>query len=352
MANVIDRTPVMATPSFLSDKVQAVFDRALLLRAVDNQIFDRYGIAKTIPTNSNAKKGFAMRYKNVLPATTPIAEYDGTNIKRPNKIVREEVEFEVNHYGDYITLTDELKMYDFRQIQSDFLDVMGDQASLTVDTVTRDILRAGTNVVYADGGASRLAVVDGAKILTENDFKIMAVKLKNQRGKKFKGVITGSTKIGTQPVRSAFTGIVHPSQTEDLRNLTGWKNVETYADYSKSEEDEVGMIGDFRIVESTNNDPVVQTGTDTNDYNVYLGLFMAQEAYATVSLRGKKTIETIVKPVGSAGSDDPLNQYGTIGWKAYHGAVILNQKWLIRTEAIASIEDADVKHHYDHTPIA
>jgi N4-gp56 family major capsid protein len=336
----------MDTGSFLSSKVQAVYDRKLLRRAVDNQVFDRFGQAKTIPSNSNAKKAFAYRYKNILPATTPIAEYDGSNIKRPNKIVREEVEYAVNHYGDYIVYTDELDLYDFDNIQASFLDILGDQASITIDTIRRDVLRGGTNVVYADGATDRGEVATGAKKLTTNDFKIMSVKLKNQRALKFKSVITGSTAIGTQPIRSAYIGITSPEVVEDLRDLVGWKNVETYSDYSKAIEDEVGSMGDFRVIESTNNEPVDVSGT-----NVYLSLFMGKDAYATTTIRGKKGIQTKVKPLGSAGAEDPLDQYGTIGWKAIAGAAILNEAWLVRAESTASIEDGAQKHYYDYTPI-
>lgn len=333
----------------LSANILAVYDRKLLKRATDALMFDKFGMAKSIPANSNTKKAFAYRYKNILPATTPLAEYDGTNIKAENKIVREEVEYAVGHYGDYLIYSDELDLYDLDNITSSFLDVLGDQASLTQDTINRNVLRGGTNVVYADAQVSRLAVVDNAKTLVANDFKIMALKLKNQRGQKFKKVISGTTAIGTTPVRSAYMGIVHPSVTEDLRNLTGWKNVETYSDYSKAIEEEVGSIGDFRICESTNNDPVVQVGTDTNDHNVYLSLFMAKDAYAVTTLRGKSGIQTKVKPLGSAGSQDPLDQYGTIGWKAIFGCAILNEAWLIRGESVATIEDATAKHYFDLT---
>ena len=130
----------------------------------------------------------------------------------------------------------------------------------------------------------------------------MAVKLKNQRAKKFKRVVTGTTKIGTTPIRSAYLGIVSPEVTEDLRLLTGWKNVEDYADYSKSiSEDEVGSISDFRCIESTNNAPVDEAGT-----NIYLSLFFGENAYCTTTLRGRKGITTKVKALGSAGSEDPL----------------------------------------------
>ncbi|MCK5665190.1 MAG: hypothetical protein KAI17_16990, partial [Thiotrichaceae bacterium] len=79
MSGLIARVPVLSTSGFLSSKVQAVYDRMLLERATANQIFDIGAQAKSIPANSNAKTAFAYRYKNVLPATTPIAEYDGSN---------------------------------------------------------------------------------------------------------------------------------------------------------------------------------------------------------------------------------------------------------------------------------
>lgn len=340
---------VQGTSGRLSAKILAVYDRKLLSRVVATQVFDMFGQARTIPAGSNTKTAFAYRYKNILPATTPLAEYNGSNIKAENKIVREEVTYSVGHYGDYIKYSDELDLYDLDNITASFLDVLGDQASLTVDTIRRDVLRGGTNVVFADGGTSRLSVADGLKILTENDFKIMQIKLKNQGAKKFKKVITGTTAIGTQPIRSAYMGIVSPEVTEDLRDLTGWKNVETYADYAKAIENEVGSIGDFRIIETTNNEPVVQKNTAGSDVNIYLSYFMGEDAYATVSLRGKNGIQTKVKPLGSAGADDPLDQYGTIGWKAITGCAILNQAWLIRTESVASIEDATTKHYYDYT---
>ena len=61
MSGLISRTPVMGSAGFLSTKVQAVFDRMLLERAVDSQLFDIGAQVKSIPANSNAKKAFAFR---------------------------------------------------------------------------------------------------------------------------------------------------------------------------------------------------------------------------------------------------------------------------------------------------
>ena len=53
--------------------------------------------------------------------------------------------------------------------------------------------------------------------------------------------------------------------------------------------------------------------------------------------------------LGSSGALDPLDQFGTIGWKAIAGCAILNEAWLIRMESVATLEDGAVKHYNDYT---
>lgn len=348
MSGLTTRTPVQGTSGKLSSKVQAVYDRMMLERAVQNQVFDLGAQRRVVPTNSNAKTGFARRYKGLLPATTPLAEYNGSNIKGPNKIVLEEVTYSVKTYGDYVTYSDDLDLFDYDNIADTYFDILSDQASLTVDTIRRNTLRGGSNVIYANGATSRLTVADGTKKLTLADFKLMKIKLQKQGAKKFTKIIPASTKIGTTPIRPAYIGICSPEQIEDLRDLAGWKDVEAYADSGKAMPNEVGSIHDFRIIESDNNDPIANQGTSANK-NVYLGYFMGKDAYATTSLRGKGGIMAKIKPLGSSGSEDPLDQYGTIGWKAIFGCDILNEAWLIRTEATATIEDSSARHYIDYS---
>ena len=76
---------------------------------------------------------------------------------------------------------------------------------------------------------------------------------------------------------------------------------------------------------------------------------MAMDAYATTTIRGKGGIKTIVKKLGSSGALDPLDQFGTIGWKLIAGCAILNEAWLIRIESVATLEDGAVKHYNDYT---
>ncbi len=345
MAYPIKNTkPVMGTSGFSSTKAQAIYDKILLTRVVQNRVHSYGAQNRKIRKNSNAKKGFAYRYKNMLPALTPLAQYDGTNIIRPNKIVREEVEYGIEFYGDYVTVTDELDLLDYDNIKDSFLDILGDQAALTADTLTRDKLYSGTNVIYAKSSADRAAVATGKVVFEDKDFDLAELKLRNQGAKKFTKAIEASVKIATRAIKPAYIAIVAPAITHDLRDLSGWREVTDYADYSKRIDDnEVGSRGAFRFLESDNAKPVDVSGT-----NVWQTIVFGEDAYAEVQLRGKGKVKTLVE--GFGGKGDPLSQYQTLGWKMTFGAAILNQAWLIRLESVSTLEDKSVKHYMDYTP--
>ena len=69
--------------------------------------------------------------------------------------------------------------------------------------------------------------------------------------------------------------------------------------------------------------------------DVYSTLFIADDAYGTTQVTGGG-LQHIVKPLGSGGSSDPLDQRGTVGWKALKAAKILVQQYMVRVESTAT----------------
>ena len=62
-------------------------------------------------------------------------------------------------------------------------------------------------------------------------------------------------------------------------------------------------------------------------------LVFGADAYGVIDVDGSGTMETIIKPVGSSGSLDPLNQRATVGAKvAAYAAKVLNPLWLVKIE--------------------
>lgn len=64
---------------------------------------------------------------------------------------------------------------------------------------------------------------------------------------------------------------------------------------------------------------------------VFSCLFLGKDAYGVVDVEGGN-MQVIVKPKGSGGTTDPLDQRSTIGWKAMEVAKILHPERIIRLE--------------------
>lgn len=67
--------------------------------------------------------------------------------------------------------------------------------------------------------------------------------------------------------------------------------------------------------------------------DVHSTLIFGKDAYGMVDVAGSGALQIIIKPHGSAGTSDPLNQRATVGAKvAAYAAKILNELWIIRIE--------------------
>lgn len=79
-------------------------------------------------------------------------------------------------------------------------------------------------------------------------------------------------------------------------------------------------------------DPETKTAMD-----VHSTLIFGKDAYGVVDVAGSSALQIIIKPHGSAGTQDPLDQRATVGAKvAAYTAVILNELWLLRIEHAVS----------------
>ena len=62
-------------------------------------------------------------------------------------------------------------------------------------------------------------------------------------------------------------------------------------------------------------------------------LVLGRNAYGLVDIDGSMAVQSIIKPAGSAGTADPLDQQSTVGWKVpAFTSKILMPEWLIRIE--------------------
>lgn len=83
---------------------------------------------------------------------------------------------------------------------------------------------------------------------------------------------------------------------------------------------------------------IVPYGGGAGGAPVYSTLVYAQDSYGSVELGGTgRNVRIIIKPVGSSGAEDPLDQRGTIAWKVQgFCTVILQDDFIVRLESGAT----------------
>lgn len=374
----------------LSDEMKTYYSDYLIDLVEPHLVHDQFAQKKNIPKGSGKTIEFR-KYSPLAKALTPLVEGvtpDG------NKLSVSVITAEVYQYGDYITLSDILTLTGIDNNIVQATKILGSQAGRTLDTVTREVMAGGTNVLYAPDIKSADTEVIGRQFITSNN------KFTADCAFQAKAILGGMNAV---PIDESYVAIIHPYAAYDLMRDPEWIDVKKYDsdDYYKGE---IGKIGGLRFVESTEakifcgddlasdsrnlkvssvaDKTVTFTGgtvaadslvgrmviIESNVYEVasntastivltetpasgtvkandiiYPGeggaegcavfavTVIGENAYATTALEGAG-LEHIFKPLGSAGAADPLNQRASAGWKATKAAERLVEEYMLRVE--------------------
>ena len=310
-------------------EVNNFYDRTLLERAVPLFVHTRWAQIRDIPRKSGTMTIKFRRYGSLSAATTPLTE--GVTPSGSQLSVTD-ITATAQQYGDYVTLTDVLQFSSVDPILTETAEILGEQAGDTLDQLTRDILAAGTNVQYASTATAR-SEITSSMTLNASEVRQMVRTLKNNNARKITRMVNPSSGYNTVPLNSCYVGIVHPNTTFDLKSDSSFVPVEKYPSKKDIMEGEVGAIDEIRFVETTN--AKVFSGAGSGGIDVYGTIILGADAYGITRISGE-ALKNIVKPLGSAGTADPLDQRSTSGWKATFVAKILNNDFMGRIEHAVS----------------
>lgn len=312
-------------------EVNNFYDRTLLERAVALFVHTRWAQVRDLPRNAGTKNIKFRRYGNLTAATTPLQE--GVTPSGSQLSVTD-ITATVAQYGDFITVTDVVSYESKDAVLMEASEIMGDQAGDTLDQLCRDILNAGTSVTYSGTSNTQTSHVDTGDVITYGNLDSAVLTLKNNNAKVITRQINASTGYNTTPIPACYIGIIHPEITATVAGFDGWTPVEKYPSQATVMDGEVGSYSangsKIRFIETTN--AKIKTGAGTSSNDVYCTLILAANAYGISRVSGE-AMKNIVKPLGSAGSADPLDQRATSGWKATFVTKILNEDYLTRIES-------------------
>lgn len=303
-------------------EVNNFYDRRLLDKAIPAFVHNRFAQVRDIPANSGTNVIKFRRYGLLTAQTTALTE--GVTPEGKQLSVTD-ITATVLQYGDFITLTDKVLTETYDPILTETAEILGEQAGDSLDQLCRDVLVAGASVQYAST-ATQTSEVSAAMKITRDEVKQVVRTLKGNNAKMITSMIDPSDGVSTTPIGRAYIGIVSEDVAYDLDDATGWIPVEKYPNKSMVMPDEIGSLGGVRFIETSNAYVELAAGASSND--VHHVLIFGQNAYAQTRISGK-ALMNIVKPLGSAGTADPLDQRTTSGWKAWYVAKVLNANFIV-----------------------
>lgn len=294
----------------LTDEMKTYYSDYLIDNATPKLVHDQFGQKHPIPKNGGKTIEFR-KYSPLPKLTTPLQEGvtpDGQSLNMST------IEATVAQYGGYITLSDMLMLTAIDNNLVQATKLLGAQAGATLDTITREVLSGGTNVIFAGGKEGR-GDLDSSSLLTVEDIKKAVRLLKTQNA---------------ETINGSWVSIIHPDIAYDLTNDPAWKDVKTYSDPDDWYEGEIGKIFGVRFVETTE--------AKIFEGGVYSTLVLGDNAYGVTEISGGG-LEHIVKQLGSAGTADALNQRASAGWKATKAAERLVENYMVRIESKSTFSD-------------
>lgn len=306
-------------------EVNNFYDRVLLERVQPLLVHTRWAQVRDIPRKAGTNTIKFRRYSNLSAATTALTE--GVT-PAGSQLSVTDVTATVLQYGDYVTVTDVVDYESEDPVLTETAQILGDQAADTLDQLCRDVLAAGTSVRYANSRTSRITVAAGDVAATA-DFDAIILSLKNNKCRKLTSQVNATDGYGTSPIKASYIGICSITNGAKIKALTGFVGVEKYASQGDVMEGEIGYYNEIRFIETTN--AKVFTGLGAAGIDVYSVIIFGANAYGTSRISGE-ALKNIVKPLGSAGTSDPLDQRQTSGWKATFVAKILNNDFIYRYE--------------------
>ena len=338
---------VAASPSTntLAPELKTFYDTELLENARTEMFYAQFGRKQRLPKNGGTT--IEWRKFNTFDRASELKE--GV-IPTGQQFGSSSLTASISQYGTYTSITDKLEMRAYDNVILAATEEMGASAAATQETLIRNALLVGTNVMYCDNVDSNGTVIstpttpatmgagggssnsDGWALLTPTMVNKAVTKMKKDRVPRING---------------KYYAVIHPSVAYDLRQSKEWIEVHKYAATSEIFNGEIGELHGCRFIEDTFapilGGSYIYSGSTTyknkSDGVTYATYFFGKDGFGIVDPEGGG-LEMIIHDKDEIGG--PLNQFSTIGYKfETNGATILYPERVLRVMSVSSYSATD-----------
>lgn len=305
---------------------QAAYDRMAYFALRSELLFDQ---AADVQASNQTMPGSSVIFtifNELAVASTPLTETVDVD---PVAMGDTNVTVTLTEYGNTINTTAKLRGTAFLDVDAAAANLIGYNAGNSMDTVVREVLAAGSNVVYGGGGASlpsSRTTIATEDIIAANDVRKVTAALRG---------------ANVSPWSGYYIGFIHPDVSYDLRRETGnasWNAPHVNMDTANIYTGEIGTFESVRFIET----PRTKVRANASDgagaagnidvYDTYImGRQALAKAYSFVDGNGP------VPSVRRGPVVDSLMRFNPIGWYWLGGYGLFRQASLRRIESASSI---------------
>lgn len=304
----------------LTSPMQIFYDRVFLDRAQIELRHDFGAQVRNIPMNSG-KTVYFTRFTPLAIVTTALSEAANPTA---TDMTAATISATLADYGAYTTVGSLYSMTSIEEGLKEHVSVHGQNAGESIDQLIRAELATGATQ-QLPAGSTTVSGIHTTDTLTGLEIRKAVRTLKKNKAKKFNG--------------SVYRGIIGPDTAMDLMGNSEWLDAHRYTTSDAIERGVVGKLHGCEFVESNNQHYTLTAGfstSATNVANVYSNFIFGENAYGVINLGSIKAPKVYVKNPGDSSTDNPLNQFSTVGWKMPFAVKTLNSNWLINVKTGAS----------------
>ncbi len=309
----------MNTTSTNSTSYVDFLTEGLLEQAKPLLKLNEYAKKEKLPRNVGSKVVDFFRHDKPNSANVQTLT-EGTPISTFRTITLTRVQVTLNQIGEAVRISDiygETSRYDIHQTA---IKLLGQDCALKADDISRNEIVINATQKKYSGGFTDFAGLSGATgaPLAYADIISARTSLKQNN-------VMGWGSGGGDYVMLVPSICYH----DLLKDSTIREYVRYVPENERLFEGELGKFANVRLVEINN--PFIESATEgvfDSSGNIYSNILLGKDAFGVVDMASQSIFSPKIMVVDKADTSNPLNQYETIGYKAFFNAKLLNAEFV------------------------
>ena len=245
----------------------------------------------------------------------------------------------INQYGTYTAVSDKLELRAYDDVILGATEEMAASLAETQETLIRDALLTGTNVLYCDNVELETGKVSGETPTACDQLQASGTHMALLTPDTVAKAVTLMKKNRVPTIGGKYYAVVHPSVAYDLRKSDAWVEAHKYAKPEEIFNGEIGELHGCRFIENVFAPVLDGEYANANGGVTYATYLFGKDSFGIIDPDGGAA-EMIVKDKSQIGG--PLNQFSTIGYKLEtNGATILYTERMLRIMSCSSYSATD-----------